>query len=385
MSSALKGRDLLRTVLLIIFLVALAYFFPYLPLFLLMVLVAALVAISLSDGALMLEKVGIPRKWGVTITMISSVLFFMGIALVLSSPFYEALKRFLNSLPGTEQEALPFFKNLLEAPLSQTPLLSTDFFSTMGKWFAENAAMFDLNLPALFPPVGTLVWQVLGVLIIFMVLLATGVYIAMTPLSLLRVFLRLFNKENRGRALKTINDLYEGLHAWPIATLLSIVAVGAMTSTAYWLLGLPSALLLGVIAGLLEVIPYFGAVIAAIPAVIVAFSVSPTHVFLTIITIIVVQTINRNILIPAIMSKVVQVHPAIVAVSVIPIYWIFGIFGIFLVVPLCIVGKVLIRNLWIERPNRVRREQRKEAVTISNGSGDANGSPSQRVSASERS
>lgn len=365
MASALKGRDLFRTVLLIILLVALAYFFPYLPLFLLMVLVAALVAISLSDGALLLEKVGIPRKWGVTITLLSAVFFFMGIALVLSSPFYKALKKFLTSLPGTEQEALPFFKDLLEAPLSQTPLLSTDFFSTMGKWFAENAAMFDLNLPALFPPVGTLLWQVLGALIIFMVLLATGIYIAMTPLSLLRIFLRLFNKDNRGRALKTINDLYEGLHAWPIATLLSMVAVGIMTSMAYWLLGLPSALLLGVIAGLLEVIPYFGAVIAAIPAVIVAISVSPTHAFLTIITIIVVQTINRNILIPSIMSKVVQVHPAVVAISVIPIYWIFGIFGIFLVVPLCIVGKVLIRNLWIERPSRIRREQRKEAVTIS--------------------
>ncbi len=365
MDSALKGRDLFRTVLLIIFLVALAYFFPYFPLFLLMVLVAALVAVSLSDGALLLEKVGIPRKWGVSITMLSAVLLFLGIGMLLSSPFYTALKKFLASLPGTEQESLPFFKNLLEAPLNQTPLISTDFFSTMGEWFAENAAMFDFNLPGLFPPVGTLMWQVLGALIIFMVLIATGVYIAMTPISLLRIFLRLLNKDNRGRALKIINDLYEGLHAWPIATLLSMIAVGIMTSTAYWLLGLPSALLLGVVAGLLEIIPYFGAVIAAIPAVIVAISVSPTHVLLILITIIVVQTINRNILIPSIMSKVVKVHPAVVAISVIPIYWIFGIFGIFLVVPICIVSKVLVRNLWIERPSRVRREQRKEAVVIS--------------------
>lgn len=382
MSNALNGKDLLRTVLLIIFLVALAYFFPYLPLFLLMVLVAALVAISLSDGALLLEKVGIPRKWGVTINILSAVLFFMGIGLLLSSPFYAALKRFLNSLPGNEQDALPFFKDLLETPLSKTPLLSTEFFSTMERWFADNAAIFDLNLPSLFPPVGTLMWQVLGTLIIFMVLLATGVYIAMTPISLLRIFLRLFNKDNRGRALKVVNDLYEGLHAWPVATLLSMVAVGLMTSSAYWLLGLPSALLLGAIAGLLEVIPYFGAVIAAIPAILVAISVSPTHVFLTLIVIIVVQTINRNIIIPTVMSKVVDVHPAIVAISVIPIYWIFGIFGIFLVVPICIVGKVLIRNLWIERPSRVRREQRKEAVTISEDSQETNGSPSQRVSVS---
>ena len=364
MSSALKGKDLFRTVLLIIFLVGLAFFFPYLPLFLLMVLVAGLVAISLSDGAMLLEKIGIPRKWGVPVTLLSVFLVFMGVGVVLSSPFYAALKKFLDVLPENEQSSLPFFKQVLKGPLSQAPLVSTDFFSTLGKWFAANAAIFDLNLPALFPPVGTLVWQLLGTLIIFMVLLATGVYIAITPLSLLRIFLRLFGKENKGRVLNTLNDLYEGLHAWPIATLLSMVAVGMMTSLAYWLLGLPSALLLGTVAGLLEVIPYFGAVIAAIPAVIVAISLSPTHVLLTLITIIVVQTINRNILIPSIMSKVVKVHPAIVAISVVPIYWIFGIFGIFLVVPLCIVGKVLIKNLWIERPSRLRREQSEEAVTI---------------------
>ena len=385
MASALKGRDLLRTVLLIIFLVALAYFFPYLPLFLLMVLVAALVAISLSDGALLLEKLGIPHKWGVTITLLSAVLLFMGVGLVLSSPFYQALKTFLDSLPRNEQDALPFFKDLLEAPLSQTPLLSTDFFSTMGQWFAENAAMFDFNLPALFPPVGTLVWQLLGALVhLYGPARDRGLHRDDASLAAQNLSLRLLSKDNRARALKIINDLYEGLHAWPIATLLSMVAVGIMTSTAYWLLGLPSALLLGVVAGLLEVIPYFGAVIAAIPAVIVAISISPTHVFLTLIVIIVVQTINRNIIIPAVMSKVVDVHPAVVAISVIPIYWIFGIFGIFLVVPICIVGKVLVRNLWIERPTRIRREQRKEAVTISEGSQETNGNPSERVSVTER-
>ena len=49
--NALTGKDLIRTVLLIVFLVALAYFFPYLPLFLIMVLIAGLIAISLHDGA----------------------------------------------------------------------------------------------------------------------------------------------------------------------------------------------------------------------------------------------------------------------------------------------------------------------------------------------
>ena len=354
--NALTGKDLFRTVLLILFLVALAYFFPYLPLFALMVLVAGLIAISLSDGARLLERVGVPRRWGVTITLIAAISVFMSTVLVLSSPFYAQLKNFLAALPEDLESARPYFKGLLEGPLERAPLVSTDFFSVLADWFSANAALFDLNLPALFPPVGTLVWDLVSALIILMVLLVTGVYLAMTPVSLLNAFLRLFNKRTQGRASKVLKDLYEGLHTWPVVTLLSMAAVGLITSFAYWAIGLPSALLLGVIAGLLEIVPYFGPVIAAILAILTAATESLTLVFLTLLTIIVVQTINRNVVILTVMSRAVRVHPAVVALSVIPIYWVFGILGLFLVVPICVVGKILIQDLWIECPTRRKQE-----------------------------
>lgn len=300
---ALTGKDLLRTVLLIIFLVALAYFFPYLPLFLLMILIAGLIAISLSDGARLLERVGVPRRWGVTITLVATLSVFVSVGLVLSSPFYAQLKDFLAALPEDMESARPYFKRLLEGPLGEAPLVSTDFFSVLADWFSENAAIFDLNLPALFPPVGTLVWDLLSAIIVLIVLLVTGVYLAMTPVS------------------------------------------RTMTSFAYWVIGLPSPLLLGVVAGLLEIVPYFGPVVAAIPAVLTAATESPTLVFLILLTIIAIQTINRNDIIPTVMSRVVRVHPAVVALSVIPIYWVFGVLGLFLVVPICVVGKILIQDL----------------------------------------
>lgn len=362
MLSALVGKDLLRTTLLIIFLVALAYFFPYMPLFLLLVLLAGLLAISLHDGAILLEKVcRIPQKWGVIIALSASIIVIAGVVVVLSAPFYGSLRSFLASLPGDLESSRPYFTSLLESPLGRSPIVSVDFFSTVADWFSENAAIIDLNLPALFPPVGTLIWQLLGAMIIIMVIIATGVYIAMTPISLLNAFLRLFSSDNRWRAQKVLSDLYEGLHVWPIATILSIFAVGAMTSTTYWVIGLPSALLLGVVAGLLQIIPYFGAVIAAIPTVIVAANQSAALALITLVTIIVVQIINRNVIVPAIMSRVVHVHPAVIALSIVPIYWIFGLLGVFLVVPICVTCKVLIRDLWIERPTR-RRNERKSAL-----------------------
>ena len=247
--------------------------------------------------------------------------------------------------------ARPYLKEFLENLLERAPLVSADFFSVLADWFSENAALSDLNLPALFPPVGTLIWDLVSALIVLMIILVTGVYLAMTPVSLLNAFLRLFNKRKQGCVNTVLKDLNEGLHTWPVAMQLSIVSVELMTSFAYWVIGLPSALLLGVVAGLLEIAPYFGPVIAAIPAVLTAATESPTLVFLTLLTIIVVQTINRNVVIPTVMSRVVRVHPAVVALSVlpilsvIPIYWVFGIFGLFLVVPICVVGKVLVQDL----------------------------------------
>ncbi len=131
LSSALSSKGLIRTVLLIVFFVALAYFFPYLPLFLLMVLMAGLVAISLHDGARLLERFGIPRKWGVVVTLVAAVSVFVSVGLLLSAPFYAQFKEFLASLPEDLRSARPFFKELLRGPLGRRPLIGVGFFSVL--------------------------------------------------------------------------------------------------------------------------------------------------------------------------------------------------------------------------------------------------------------
>ena len=93
-----------------------------------------------------------------------------------------------------------------------------------------------------------------------------------------------------------------------------MVFVGTLNYIGFLLIGLPSAIPLAVIAGVLELIPNVGPTVAAIPAVIVGFSISPTHGFLAIGLAILVQQLENNIFVPKVMQKAIGLHPVVTIV-----------------------------------------------------------------------
>ena len=95
-----------------------------------------------------------------------------------------------------------------------------------------------------------------------------------------------------------------------------MLAIGVMTTIAYFVLGLDNALLLGVIAGLTETIPIIGPAIGVVPALIVAFvEGGPEVVLLVGIVYIVIQVLEGNVLVPLVMKNAVGLPPFIVVVS----------------------------------------------------------------------
>lgn len=106
-----------------------------------------------------------------------------------------------------------------------------------------------------------------------------------------------------------------------------------MTFIALSILGLPFALPLAVLAGLLEAIPTLGPTLAAVPAVIVALTVSPSLAVLVIITYIVIQTLENNVLVPKIMQRAVGLNPVIVILGVMVGANLMGVVGALLSIP----------------------------------------------------
>ena len=139
---------------------------------------------------------------------------------------------------------------------------------------------------------------------------------------------------------------------------LSLAIQGVLSAAALYFIGVPYALLLGVWVALTGIIPYLGAWIGAIPAVLLALSVSPTRALMTAVLFLLIQQLEGNVLTPRIQSEAVRVHPILVFLAVIAGTEIFGLAGAVFAVPAVAVLRVLFDFF------AARLRVRREAVTV---------------------
>jgi len=135
------------------------------------------------------------------------------------------------------------------------------------------------------------------------------------------------------------------------------LTVGAVTGISIWVVGVKNALLLGILAAVLEVVPGIGPIIACVPAVAVAYFQGSTHLpmangwfaVLVLALYVLIQQVENNILVPRIIGDSVKLHPLAVLVGVIGGYAVGGIVGAFLAAPVIgtfkILGGYLLRKL----------------------------------------
>jgi predicted PurR-regulated permease PerM len=122
---------------------------------------------------------------------------------------------------------------------------------------------------------------------------------------------------------------------------LVLLIQGAISAVGLFLLGVPYALVLGAFVSVAAVIPYLGAWLSAVPAVIVALTVSPTTALLTALLFLGIQQLEGNFLTPKIQGDTLRVHPILVFLAVIIGGGLGGIFGVIVAVPSLAVLRVL--------------------------------------------
>lgn len=143
-------------------------------------------------------------------------------------------------------------------------------------------------------------------------------------------------------------DSWKGLNGWMKGQAVSSVVVAALTSAGLALLGVPSAGGLGLIAGLLDVIPMIGPVISGVPAVLLAFTQSPMTAVWTIVLFLIVQQLQGNFLQPMIQKQAVDVAPALLLFAVLAAGLLFGWLGVLLAAPLTIVVFVMTKRIYVK-------------------------------------
>lgn len=182
---------------------------------------------------------------------------------------------------------------------------------------------------------------------IFLVIFA-GIYLAIDPGLYRRGLAKLFTARPRDEVDDTLVVAGEALKLWLLGQLIAMVLVGILTTAGLMLLGIPSALALGLIAALLEFVPFIGPVLAAIPAIALGLTEGPGTAAMVLGLYVLVQQIEGNIITPLVQQRTVDLPPAITIFAILTFGVLFGPVGILFAVPLAVVSYVVIQKIWMQ-------------------------------------
>ena len=181
----------------------------------------------------------------------------------------------------------------------------------------------------------------------FVLVFVAAIFLASDPAVYRRGLLLLMPRRAEPTVADAIDDAARGLRGWMVGQAVSSLVVAAFTWAGLALLGVPAAGGLGLIAGLLDVIPMIGPIIAGVPAVLLAFTVSPITALWTIVLFLIIQQIQGNFLQPMIQKQAVDVPPAILLFAVVAAGLLFGFLGVLLAAPLTVVVFVLVQRIYV--------------------------------------
>lgn len=159
----------------------------------------------------------------------------------------------------------------------------------------------------------------------------------------------------RGDVDACIRIVQRVLGSYVRAQLILGVIVGAITTIGLWAIGVQGYVVLGLIAGVTELIPVIGPILGAIPAIIVTLATDPARVWVVVLLYLVVQQVENAFLVPRIQGNAVEMHPALIIVLLVVAQQLAGFFGMIIVVPLAAVARDLFK--YIYRRLREREEE----------------------------
>jgi predicted PurR-regulated permease PerM len=163
--------------------------------------------------------------------------------------------------------------------------------------------------------------------------------------SIKRVLLRTVPIRH-ARSVNTVwMEVEEKLGGWVRGQLLLMLAIGVMAAVGYAVIGLPNPVLLGVAAGLLEIVPMIGPFLAFAPAVLVALTIDPTRALIVVAYALVIQQIESNVLVPRVMGRTVGVSPLTVLLGILVGSSLAGVPGAFLAVPVAGALQVILAHV----------------------------------------
>lgn len=182
-----------------------------------------------------------------------------------------------------------------------------------------------------------------------------GLYLAAQPRLYKRGAYRLLPARHHPPLDRAIAAVSEDLRYWMLGQLVTMVFIGVMTGAGAWLLGLPAPFALGLIAGLLEFVPYLGPLLTVIPAVLLGLTVDLETAVLALVWLITVQQVEGYLVTPLVQRQAVAFPPAVSLLAMTAGGLLFGTMGVVLAIPFAVAARSMGRSAIDARP-QLRRD-----------------------------
>lgn len=286
--------------------------------------IAILLMTALNPAVDKLTRAKIPRSIAILIVYLLLIGVVVGGLFWIIPPFVDQTTRLVSRLPELVEDLASFLeavgiagvdRGLIESQLSQIGTIPI------------NLVRFTVSILS-------------NLIAVFTVLVITF-YLLIERRNLDKYLLVLFGDGAERKAKSFVDQLEARLGGWVRGELMLMFIIGGTTYLGLRLLGIPFALPLAILAGLLEVVPNIGPVISAIPAVILSFTISPVMALATTAFYFLVQQLENSIIAPKIMQKATGVNPLVTIVSLAIGFQMAGPLGAILAIPIVIVIHVV--------------------------------------------
>ena len=271
-----------------------------------------------------LQKRGLPKILAVLIPFIGIIILLFLLIFPLVPFFVEQVKSLITGLPEYIKQSANTVGFTIDAKQIQ------DFVTREINGIGRNA--FAVTT------------KVFGGLFSTLTVFVVSFYLLMDSARFKKWIATFFHSDSQNRVLTLLYQVDDKLGAWLRGQIILSLFIGVITFITLTIIGLPNALPLALIAGLLEIVPTLGPILASIPAIIIGLTISPGMAIIVVVLYIIIQMLENNLLVPKIMQRAVGLNPVVVILGVVVGANLLGIAGALLSIPFISLLAVLYRG-----------------------------------------
>ncbi len=289
---------------------------------LLLLFVAVILMSALSPFVGLLSRFKIPKALSIAITYILIIAIVASLVALVIPPLLEETRRLFLILP-------PYLDHLFQVVAIDRSVLDTQLTNLSRNAFSITLSIFDNFLT-----------------IIFLLVLTFYLILERDNLESRSATLFVGREERMKKLMIKIEDKLGG---WFRGQLFLSLVIGILTYIGLIILGIPYALPLAVVAGILEIVPVIGPIISAIPAILITLTISPVLSIGVAVMYFVIQQLENHLIVPQVMKRAVGLNPLVVILAIAIGSRLLGFAGALLAVPIAVVLQIIVTEIIEEK------------------------------------